>query len=273
MGSNIAPNGCCCCCYTKKCRVSPEQNEENMLRIENCKTQSEKEAAMAEISNGSLGSGMRKYGELITSKVGSSIVLLLFLGLCAFGSVGVSKIYKDFKLEWFVPDNSYVNVFYKYNDEMFASGSPCTVYVEGKNMFKVQQEIHELGEYLNTSKYFDKDAGYTDWYEKFQESATGENTTLMGVMDTSNPNAPIYQNETAFFKYLHEWMMSAAGGRYRRNVHWNDVSCDNVTEVEKCDPSKGIKEARWQATLSLEETSTGQKRYDTMTAVRKKVSD
>ena len=100
----------------------------------------------------------------------------------------------------------------------------------------------------------------------------GKNVTAMGGIDTSTPSVPIYMNEKLFYTNLHEWMRSASGGRYRSNVHWNDEACNNGTDTS-CKPINGIREARWQATLSLEETSTGQKRYETMTSVRNKVKD
>merc|ERR1711871_1228804 len=264
-----APNGCCCCCFPKSCRVKPEVLDANLKRIEDAKTVGEREITLAEINNGTLGSLMKTYAEFITSKVGLIFTGLVFLALFAFGILGATRIYKDFKLEWFVPDGSYVNVFFKYNNEYYASGSPCSLYVYDTNMFKEQKGFHQLKKYMNSSKYFDQDSGVTDWYAKFQESATGMNATAMGGIDTSVDGEPIYENESLFYTNLHDWLTSAAGGRYRNNIHWNDAPCDesNQTAVT-CDPTKGIKEARWQATLSLAETSTGDKRYETMTSVR-----
>ena len=56
---------------------------------------------------------LRRVGLLITSKIGAAVTLLVFAGVLAMGVVGSVKIYKDFKLEWFFPDDSYVNVFFQ----------------------------------------------------------------------------------------------------------------------------------------------------------------
>lgn len=45
-------------------------------------------------------------------------------------------------------------------------------------------------------------------------------------------------------------------------------NCDEYNETLTCDPTKGIKEARWQGTIALDVTLTGQLRYETMTKVR-----
>ena len=57
------------------------------------------------------------YGEFIMSIPGMIVIGVAFLGLTVFSIIGVCLIYKDFRIEWFLPDDSYVHDFIRVNDE------------------------------------------------------------------------------------------------------------------------------------------------------------
>merc|ERR1719258_535053 len=125
----------CACCFKAK-EDHPIWEEKGCCFCCNCKS-------------GLLKRGLKHTGEFITKGIGRILVLLLFLILFIVGIVGATFIYKDFKLEWFFPDDSYVNTFFNWNNQYFASGKPVTVYVRDMDYFAKQGTMGKLHDYLN----------------------------------------------------------------------------------------------------------------------------
>jgi predicted RND superfamily exporter protein len=229
--------------------------------------------------SGKTSSMLRRVGLLITSKIGAAVTLLVFAGVLAMGVVGSVKIYKDFKLEWFFPDDSYVNVFFQDNADYFASGTPVTVYVRDIDYFKAQSELQDLHTYINTSKYVDKSESIENWYHDFVEaSLDSDNATIKADLTASG----IFGTRKVFYDALHEWYSDGGGARYRNDITWMDSNCGNSTRIApssssrgwdvSCNPSLGINASRMRCTLGLEWTNLGQDRYNTMTALRSGVA-
>ena len=101
--------------------------------------------------SGQLPRAMRRFGEAITSRIGAAAVIVLFLAIMGVGLAGSLQIYKDFRLEWFFPDDSYVNVYFKWNREYFSAGTPVSIYTRDINYFQAQSSMQRLSGYLNTS--------------------------------------------------------------------------------------------------------------------------
>ena len=60
---------------------------------------------------------MNRFAKFIVKPAVTIVTLVFFASLLGAGIAGTTKMYKDFKLEWFVPDNSYLNDFYQLNDQ------------------------------------------------------------------------------------------------------------------------------------------------------------
>lgn len=243
------PKGCCCCCT---CR-------DNLLR-----------------------EGLKKAAEKATTLLGRIVTLALFAGLAAVGIYGATMIYKDFKLEWFIPDDSYVNQFFALNQEHFATGTPVTVNIRDQpEHFAQQAELHELYQYLKTTKYTDHDVGATSWYEVFMEWAVDDDQVATRGMSFSpsraNPSEAVFENRDDFYTALHAWYRSTAAGRYRSSLRWASAACEEVdgadTAPDGCDPLRGIRASRFNAELALEHTNKGTNRYKTMTVMRQEIGD
>lgn len=239
-------HGKCICCPCKPA-VSPDLLNQEIQVINNA-TGTERELLIAQKTHGKLGTIMRRWGEFITSKPGLAVTAVVFTVMLAMGVVGATKIYKDFKIEWFVPAGSYLENFYTLNEGNFASGTPFTLYVHGGldgktplDLYSNTKDMEWTHTYLTTSKLIDQSAGVTDWFHDFKASAMYDATTA-----------------AAFYTALYGFTTSPQGSRFASNLHWNDAT----------DPTKGVKEARFQATLSLEHTDTGNARYTTMVSVR-----
>jgi len=239
---------------------------------------------------------MAQYSRVITTKAGATCVLLVFAGVLAGGISGCTQIYKDFKLEWFFPDDSYVNVFFQENAKYFASGTPFTVYVRDIDYYKSQSDLVKLFDYVNSSKTVEStESG--DWLHTFLEFAADQDE-WSSEMDAETG---LFTDEDAFYARLHEWYRSGGGRRFQTSMNWNDGDCENSDIVpsttvsqaadekcpapavnecndevrvwDSCDVKKGLSSTRFDATFKLEFTDKGEDRYNTMDTMRKGVND
>eukprot|EP00928_Gymnodinium_smaydae_P041635 TRINITY_DN2814_c0_g2_i5.p1 TRINITY_DN2814_c0_g2~~TRINITY_DN2814_c0_g2_i5.p1 ORF type:complete len:1037 (+),score=240.45 TRINITY_DN2814_c0_g2_i5:86-3196(+) len=242
------PKGCCYCC---KCG-------DNLLRRV-----------------------LRAVTEKTTSKVGQITTILFFVVLAAVGITGTTMVYKDFKLEWFIPDGSYVNQFFDVNNELFASGPQVSVNMrETPDAFEAQTNLRNMFDYLNTSDYVNREVDVDSWFEEFMEWATNptQDATASAVFvpSRSDPDAT-FKDKTAFYSALHTWYRSSAGGRYRGSIRWSDDHCNvNATAdalPANCQPTTGLKASRMSCELTLASTDLGTNRYATMTSMRKEIND
>lgn len=236
---------CCCCC---KAKMEHDFNKPNGCCNCKCTRFGDK-----------LGPLMGKFGKAITSRVGKVLTILIFAGITAAGALGITKIYKDFKLEWFIPDDSYVNVYFQDNEKYFGAGTPFSIYMGKVDYFKNMDNMQELTEKINKTKYVDQDASITNWWEGFRDY----NTTTFASADE------LYDGICGFTR-------TNQGIRFRSSIQWVDADCadeDDGCRVDSCDTSEGINNTRISALLDEEYLTTGTARYDTLLAVRKMVDD
>ena len=211
---------------------------------------------------------LRRFGEWATSGLGLVATLLVFTGLLGAGIYGFTQIYKDFKLEWFVPDDSYLNEFYSLNDQYFATGTQTTIYIKDIDYYGAQSNMTDLGTFINTTSYVDHDENTNDWFAAFiTDSRTGNDTAAL-----VSP-AGTYTNETAFYTQLHLWYKEGGGVRYRNNLQWMDSTCEDDLTWDACSPTSGLNASRVSFSLTLAATNLGQDRYNTMTALRNKCNE
>eukprot|EP00928_Gymnodinium_smaydae_P068258 TRINITY_DN5133_c0_g2_i1.p1 TRINITY_DN5133_c0_g2~~TRINITY_DN5133_c0_g2_i1.p1 ORF type:complete len:1045 (+),score=84.01 TRINITY_DN5133_c0_g2_i1:58-3135(+) len=215
-----------------------------------------------------------------TSKPGQLITILFFLALSCAGITGSTMVYKDFKLEWFIPDSSYVNTFFNVNNEYFASGPQIAINMrETPDAFTAQENYRKLFNYLNTSKYVNREVAATSWYEEFMEWAVNPSqsaTQTLSFLPSRTDADAVFADRSGFFLSLHTWYRSAAGSRYRGSILWSSPTCNVNGTADSvpsgCDPQAGLKASRFNAELTLASTNTGTERYSTMTTMREEVS-
>jgi len=284
----------CCCCKSKIKRAYGEEHG----CCTTLKTRDGRPYCMCMRCprNGLLKRRISAYARVITTKVGAITMILAFMGVLVGGVAGCAHIYKDFKLEWFFPDDSYVNVFFQQNRDYFATGTPFSVYMRNIDYFKSQRDVLKLFEYVNGSETVEgTDVG--DWLHTFREFALDQDdwATELNADGT-------FKDKTTFYNRLHEWYRSGGGRRYQGSMQWVDPRCEddskvvdpNVTNVgsvdEKCPPveindcddevrrwdncnvGSGLAATRMDATFKLEYTDKGDDRYKTMEEMRSGVS-
>ena len=212
---------------------------------------------------------MNKFAKAIVKMPMVVVTLVVFTGLLSMGVLGTARIYKDFKLEWFVPDNSYLQDFYTLNDEYFDNGVPANVYVVDIDYFAAQGNMTELHDYLSFTAYVDQEAGLDNWRNSFIESSA-ENEELQPKMTNDNSS---FGAEEDLYEALWDWYSLGGGVRFRGDIQWVDANCNSQEDWDSCDPNLGLDATRVGFTMEKEYTTGGQDRYDTMTAMRAAVAD
>lgn len=238
---------CCCCC---KAKIEHDFNKPNGCCNCRCTRSGDK-----------LSPIMAKWGKMITSSVGRVLTILIFIGITAVGAFGITGIYKDFKLEWFIPDDSYVNLYFKDNEKYFGAGTPFSVYVGKIDYFENKDNMDKLSNFMNVTQYVDQDASVTDWWGDFKASSPNE--TELSSADN------IYAAICAFTR-------TNQGIRSRSSIQWVNEICANEINgcaAVGCNLTEGIKNSRVSAILKEEYLTTGTTRYDVMLAMRKAVDD
>jgi len=245
------PQGCCCCCLPKSA-----------------------------FKGGVLKKGLRKFTEHTTKPVGQVLTLIIFAIITGVGIFGTTKIYKDFKLEWFIPDSSYVNTFFVINRDNFATGTPITVnFPASPDAFEMQSNLHDVYGYLNSSSLINPDVTVDSWYQEFMEWATEPNQAAT-ASDSFTPSRTaanaVFTNKNQFYTALHLWYRTTVGSRYRNSLRWNDKDCEVESSMDNvpaaCTVTDGIMASRFNAELSLAATDRGTDRYDTMTSMRNEIA-
>lgn len=233
----------CCCCLT-----APDEHK--ITEPQGC-------CFCCNCSDGIVRRGLTKFGSFsVQDKRGRYSVLFVFLALFASGLSGLVQIKKDFKLEWFFPDDSYVNEFFDLNDQFFKQGTKFRMYTTGIDMFAKQGEMNRLSSYLRSAEFLED--GPQDWWYDFSDGQT------------------IETDETKFWNSMLAWYRQST--LWKSSIQWADENCElpvpcdgGTTSPVPCDPTKGISHARSGAQLKLEYTESGSKRYDVLDTMRRDV--
>jgi predicted RND superfamily exporter protein len=115
------PQGCCLCCKPKVC---PKDSLEKVCE---------------------------KFGHTITRGIPRILSLVVLVALTAAGIAGSTQVYKDFKIEWFIPDDSYLNEFNELNEEFFKAGTNIGVYTQDMDYFARQNDLMDLHDRLQAT--------------------------------------------------------------------------------------------------------------------------
>eukprot|EP00439_Symbiodinium_sp_Y106_P076874 s269_g15.t4 len=186
---------CCCCCSVAERSIEDPQG----CCLGCC-------LPKAAFKGGQLSRGLKAFMTRVTTPVGQVVTFVLFAALTGMGIWGSTMIYKDFKLEWFIPDSSYVNEFFNINSEFFATGTPITVNMrDNLATFDAQGNLREMHNYLSTTNLVNQDVAVDSWYEEFMEWAVDptQAVTASAVFTPSrtDPDAT-FQDSSAFYTAL-----------------------------------------------------------------------
>ena len=204
-------------------------------------------------------------GPFITSSVGRVITLSLFLVVAVLGVVGATQIYKDFKLEWFIPDESYVNEFFDANDQYSDTGTRVSIYTKDQDYFAIQNDMQALSEYVTSTTYVDSTDQIGDWHAGFLAWAAAGQPASVDVNGRFTDQATFYAQLMVY--------LDGAGSASRSNVKWVSAGCNSADAAERalCDTAEGVVATRLSMSLNLTHTTTGTDRFETLTNMRSEV--
>ncbi|KAG8458685.1 hypothetical protein KFE25_005281 [Diacronema lutheri] len=215
--------------------------------------------------NNTLERGFGAFARTIITRPGKALVLAVFAAIFAIGATGASRIYADFRLEWFIPDNSYVQSFFTLNDALFAQGTPFSVYTVEGDYFAQQRGFKSLSAFLNSTKYVDQNEDVSDWSAAF---LTYAKETDSSWLDRDG----LFKREDVFYRQLLQWL-HGAGREFSSAVKWVDTKCDDDDEYGRCQQELGLRATRISAVTALEQTNVGRDRYNTLVALREAIDE
>jgi len=174
--------------------------------------------------------------------------IIVWLGIFVVGVIGLCNMKKDFRLDWFFPDDSYVNQFIALNDEFFSSGTSFYVYTKEVDIFAKQQEMNELTSFLIVHPEIQQST-VKNWWQAFRPSPVA-----------------VEGDPTKFYQDLWAWYDTSV---YKSYILWTDVGCNADPVATTCDPTKGIDHTRIGA--SLNRLPSGAQRFTVMNKMRKDI--
>eukprot|EP00929_Paragymnodinium_shiwhaense_P030468 TRINITY_DN17267_c0_g1_i2.p1 TRINITY_DN17267_c0_g1~~TRINITY_DN17267_c0_g1_i2.p1 ORF type:complete len:1128 (+),score=278.62 TRINITY_DN17267_c0_g1_i2:231-3386(+) len=207
---------------------------------------------------------LKAMGEKITRGPVRWVVLAVFGVVAVAGIAGCALIEQDFKLEWFIPDDSYVQNFMQMSADQFQKGESMSVYTRLFDHFEYQAQLLEIADYVDTGRYIDQDEDRTIWVHEFRTWAA-EDTTYKTDLDASGH----FQTRETYYTALRAWTEGGGGARYRSSLKWEDTDCNDDGAAETlCDAQKGLMSTRFSCTAQLKYTDTGVNRYNFMIGAR-----
>jgi hypothetical protein len=218
------------------------------------------------------------FGERVaTKKHGQIATILLFAVATLVGFYGTSQMYSDFRLEWFIPDNNYVANFLSMNEDLFSTGTDCSVYFTEPDYAAKQPELQKVSAFLKSSPVIDQDEAPGDWHGDFvewlQETVADPDDPRYGV-SLADGKVGEALGPKGYYGLLFQFLASCDGSRHRTAVKWqDDYRCKEYISDEPdpdkyCDYEKGLVGARSSFTIRKRDTTTGSDRFLAMTQLR-----
>jgi len=160
-----------------------------------------------------------KYTPLFQNNYFRAAVLLGFLGIAGGGASQLVDIKQNFRREWFIPSDSYLQDWYSINKEEFSHlGAPVEVYIQSmdphaaasRSLFQATKAM------LAANKHINSQFPVSDWYSDFDTYMTTKGTPISGTTKA---------NFDADLKAY----LAGAGARHSSDVVW---STGNPTHLQ-----------------------------------------
>jgi len=195
---------CCCCCWRWSLERSHPMFPENPASYCGCLHKIPPEISRKMFER--VGEAMRLWQV-------KAAILTGYVAMLGASIYGATQLEQNFKIEWFIPDDSFLQTYYAWQDEFFAAGTPLFVYSRQIDYLAAKDELLACRDYLRNASYLDGDV--FDWHSEFWSYA---DTTMM---DTTTSDAYY----TSLMAYV-----STAGARFNGSIEW----------VDRADPSLGV---------------------------------
>lgn len=181
----------CCCCFVG----TPKENPNRLQR------------------GGFLKSFIdNQYSPLIGKNAFRAVVVVVFLGFAGGAVPQLFNIKQNFRREWFIPSDSYLQDYYTLTYKQFSHiGAPVALYVKDADPFEKQQLFKDMYTSLEANPHISKGLNVSSWYHEFDQYMTyKKNMPLSSIND-----------KTTFDKELSIYFKTE-GRRYSGNVVYAD---------------------------------------------------
>eukprot|EP00934_Nitzschia_sp_Nitz4_P001366 Nitzschia sp. Nitz4//scaffold395_size11642//5914//11294//NITZ4_009033-RA/size11642-processed-gene-0.12-mRNA-1//-1//CDS//3329550258//1366//frame0 len=174
----------------------------------------------------------------LMSRVGKTVVLVLFAGLLGFGVFGATNLSVEDTSRAFIPQDSYLADYIEVVDELFPSGPELTFVFQGsKEIYEHRQELADLADRLS-------DHSERSPYIAEPVSERAYRNVMVGLHDyleqygtASIGNAALGQdgwptNEEDFVMTLQQYASSTGpGAMYVRDVVYDNIETSTVSAL------------------------------------------
>lgn len=151
------------------------------------------------------------YAPLLLKPAVKAVVLVAFLALAIVSVFGAINIKQEFRQEWFLPGDSYLQDFYAVRNDYYTDvGVPVAAYVGNVNPAEKRAALLALGPALTSNKWVDDNVPAQDWVKSFKDYLTAAS------LDYDNVAAATFQTQLVSF------LANPAYARFKSDVVWKD---------------------------------------------------
>ena len=148
------------------------------------------------------------------------VVILAFAGLAVVSLLGALDIKQEFRREWFLPSDSYLQDFYALERQQFSdSGVPMAAYVPDVDVYSTRTGFAALGPALLADTWIDNTVGVQDWPAAFKTYLTAQS------LDYATVTRSQWESE------LTNFLNDPANGRFKGDFVWQSGSTSTASMV------------------------------------------
>lgn len=192
---------------------------------------------------------------VVRSKLGRVASMLIFVGLFFTGMSGVLQLQKEWRLEWFIPADSYGQDYFRLNDKYFNAGQDFIIYATDVDFFEEQASFRELTDYIGIQNFI------------------VQNVTQDWLADFRKVHPAIYTDKTVFWRDLKAWLSTTGAGELT-NIKFKDADCNGVAGLTgaSCDVDMGIAHSRCMF-ATMKSFEKGKDRYEAYRTMREDIQN
>lgn len=178
---------CCCCCKVKEVDNSEED----------------------ELKQGFIGRCLAdKYMPCLMRTPVKVVVVLVFAGFLGAATVGLLDMKQNFRREWFIPGDSYLQEYYEIGTKYYGgTGLPVSAYALDVNAYEKQNLLRDMGASLRSSSQINSAIPVTDWFAALEASYIAANSANISTATA-----------TQFDAYLTTFLSQPQNARYARDL-------------------------------------------------------
>ncbi len=240
---------CCCCISYPRGEPDPEEEEFEPGKSE------PRGCFCIGCTNDVMEPTFQRAGETLTKWPARIVVICVYLVLIGLSINGVASIKKNFKLDWFLPEGSYLLQAMEWTNDYFPRTTNVGVYIKDIDYYTRQAGLNAIGNFLTTSSSLITTSS-TFWFSAYMSWAA--TTSPYSAYYTNSSGVETLNSSSVFYDGLDTYLKTN-GTRYSSDVQW----------VNSSNPEQGITASRGACVIRVSEFgSNGRDKYNTMNSLR-----